>query len=112
MRKSTARPERFATEFAKSGNAGGAARKAGYSENSAASIGYENMRKPEIEQRIAEIQGNALEVNDITPELIAQGMLLEALTAKSAGTRAQNWKHLALVESYERQVIKLGIAES
>ena len=40
--------KKFADEYLLSWNAADAARKAGYSENSAASIGSENLRKPQI----------------------------------------------------------------
>ena len=40
--------KKFADEYLLSWNATDAARKAGYSENSAASIGSENLRKPQI----------------------------------------------------------------
>lgn len=40
--------KKFADEYLMSWNAADAARKAGYSENSAASIGSENLRKPQI----------------------------------------------------------------
>lgn len=40
--------KKFADEYLLSWNAADAARKAGYSENSAASIGSENLRKPHI----------------------------------------------------------------
>ncbi len=43
-----ARQKRFADLWLESFNATEAARKAGYSEKTAAAIGYENLRKPEI----------------------------------------------------------------
>lgn len=44
--------KKFADEYLLSWNAADAARKAGYSENSAASIGSENLRKPQIAEYI------------------------------------------------------------
>lgn len=44
----------FCEEYLISGNASDAARKAGYSENTAGSIGAENLKKPEISAYIAE----------------------------------------------------------
>ncbi|MCG0555870.1 terminase small subunit [Lactiplantibacillus plantarum] len=53
-RKLTPKQQRFADEYIKSGNAADAARKAGYSEHSARSVGQENLTKPDIKQYIDE----------------------------------------------------------
>ena len=95
MKALNQKQEQFCQEYLVDLNATQAAIRAGYSKRTAATIGYENMRKPEITERIAEIQASALDTNEITIDLIAAGMLHEALTAKSDGARAQNWKHLA-----------------
>jgi len=47
--------ERFCIEFCKDFNAGAAARRSGYSLKTAYNIGWENVRKPEIKDRIAEL---------------------------------------------------------
>ncbi len=44
----TPKQERFVLEYLIDGNAAGAARRAGYSANSAEIIGFENLRKPKI----------------------------------------------------------------
>lgn len=48
------RQKKFADYYLKSFNATDAAKKAGYSEKTAAAIGYENLRKPEIAAYIRE----------------------------------------------------------
>ncbi|QHS19959.1 terminase small subunit [Lactiplantibacillus plantarum] len=53
-RKLTPKQQRFADEYIKSGNAADAARKAGYSNRSARSVGQENLTKPDIKQYIDE----------------------------------------------------------
>ncbi|MCT3065021.1 terminase small subunit [Lactiplantibacillus pentosus] len=53
-RKLTPKQRKFADEYIKSGNAADAARKAGYSERSARSVGQENLTKPDIKQYIDE----------------------------------------------------------
>ena len=47
--------KRFCEEYAISGNATDAAKKAGYSEKTAYSIGTENLKKPEIQKYLAEL---------------------------------------------------------
>ena len=52
----TAKQERFCAEYLKDGNATQAAIRAGYSEKTAASIGSENLTKPEIKSKITELR--------------------------------------------------------
>ena len=52
MSKLTPKQQRFADEYIKEPNATQAAKKAGYSENSAEAIGFENLRKPKIAEYI------------------------------------------------------------
>jgi phage terminase small subunit len=49
------RQEKFCLEYVKDFNASAAARRSGYSENTCAEIGYENLRKPQIKSKIAEL---------------------------------------------------------
>ena len=51
----TPKQERFCQEYLIDLNATRAAIRAGYSENSAADIGHENLRKPDIENKISEL---------------------------------------------------------
>ena len=53
-RKLTPKQQRFADEYIKSGNAADAARKAGYSKQTARSVGQENLTKPDIKKYIDE----------------------------------------------------------
>lgn len=53
-RKLTAKQKKFADEFIKTGNATLSAERAGYSEKTAAVIGHENLRKPNIKKYIDE----------------------------------------------------------
>lgn len=60
------RQELFCLEYMKDLNATQAAIRAGYSEDSAGSIGFENLKKPEIQNRIAELleeRNNAVKVD-------------------------------------------------
>lgn len=51
----TPKQEKFCLFFAESGNATDAALRAGYSEKTAYSIGAENLKKPEIQNRLKEL---------------------------------------------------------
>ena len=53
-RKLTPKQRKFADEYIKSGNAADAARKAGYSKQTARSVGQENLTKPDIKKYIDE----------------------------------------------------------
>lgn len=61
MAKLTDKQELFAREFIKDLNATQAAIRAGYSEKTARAIGCENLTKPDIQQRIAELNQERLE---------------------------------------------------
>lgn len=66
MSKLNDRQELFCLEYMKDLNATQSAIRAGYSENTAGSIGFENLRKPEIQSRIAELleeRNNAVKVD-------------------------------------------------
>jgi phage terminase small subunit len=61
MAKLTDKQELFAREYLSDLNATQAAKRAGYSEKTAYSIGQENLKKPEIQTRIAELNAERLE---------------------------------------------------
>ena len=64
----TAKQERFAAELIKNGgNATKAAVDAGYSQKSASEQGYENLRNPQIQERIRRAKERA----GITPEIVS-----------------------------------------
>ena len=64
--KLTDKQERFCYEYCIDFNATKAAIRAGYSENTAYSIGNENLKKPEIKKRISEMQSNLSETAGIS----------------------------------------------
>lgn len=68
----TPKQELFCQEYLVDLNASGAARRAGYSEDTAYSIGWENLRKPEIQKRISELREITGKGFNITRERIAQ----------------------------------------
>lgn len=68
----TGKQEAFCNEYLVDLNGTQAAIRAGYSEDSAANIAYENMRKPEISARIAELRDQMGRGFNITRERIAQ----------------------------------------
>lgn len=68
----TEKQEKFCNEYLVDLNASGAARRAGYSDDTAYSIGWENLRKPEIQARINELRQQTATSLNITKERIAQ----------------------------------------
>lgn len=74
MSELTEKQKRFCQEYVIDLNATQAAIRAGYSEKTAASIGAENLIKPEIENLIKELQESKSEELNITFNDIAKGV--------------------------------------
>lgn len=72
MAKLTAKQERFCQEYLKDFNATKAAERAGYSKKTAASIGNENLRKPQIQTRISGKQSARAKRLDISKDRVVQ----------------------------------------
>ncbi len=89
------RREKFAFEMVNTRNASEAARRAGYAHATAAQEGYRLMGDNQVLDRIAEIQAQALDAGEISVDLIAKGLLLEATTAQTDSARVTAWKTLA-----------------
>lgn len=68
----TPKQEAFCNEYLVDLNATGAAKRAGYSEDTAYAIGWENLRKPEIQARITELREAMAKGFNITKERIIQ----------------------------------------
>lgn len=64
--KLTAKQERFCYEYCVDFNATQAAIRAGYNAKTAYSIGFENLKKPEIENRIKDMRANMAETAGIS----------------------------------------------
>lgn len=67
----TLRQRRFVAEYLIDGNATQAAIRAGYSEDTAGSTGHENLKKPEIANRLRELEDEHLRALDLTAERVA-----------------------------------------
>lgn len=76
MAKLTPKQQRFVEEYLVDLNATQAAVRAGYSQKTASSIGEENLRKPEIQQAIAQAKAKRSEKVNITAEYVL-GNLVE-----------------------------------
>jgi phage terminase small subunit len=70
--KLTDKQESFCQAYLIDFNATKAAKLAGYSEDTAHSIGWENLRKPEIQKRITELREQTGKTYNVTRERIAQ----------------------------------------
>jgi phage terminase small subunit len=62
----TEKEEKFCYEYLKDYNATKSAIRAGYSEKSAYSIGSENLKKPELLEKITELKNKLSEVSELT----------------------------------------------
>jgi len=67
----TDKQELFSIEYMKDFNATQAAKRAGYSEKTAYSIGYELLKKPEIRKRMQELIDNEI---GVTEKIVAQNI--------------------------------------
>ncbi|MGO0683487.1 terminase small subunit [Pseudomonas fulva] len=71
----TAKQQRFVDEYLKDLNATQAAIRAGYSQKTAASIGQENLRKPEIEKALREATQERSQRTAITQDYVLAGIV-------------------------------------
>jgi phage terminase small subunit len=106
-----ARQWAFVNVYLETFNATAAAREAGYSVRSAASIGSENLRKPEIEAEIQHrLQATAMSADEVLMRLAAQarGTLADFLTEENqldlAKGRAAQQLHLLKKVKQRRQL--------
>lgn len=72
--KLNAKQQLFCKEYLIDLNATAAAIRAGYSEKTAYSIGFENLKKPEIEKRIAQLQEERSLRNQISSDFVIEGL--------------------------------------
>lgn len=95
--KLTAKQERFCYEYCIDYNATQAAIRAGYKTESAYSIGSENLRKPEIKNRISEMQNNLAETAGISALRVLKEH--ERIAFSNAGQLRDGWISLKDFES-------------
>ena len=72
--KLTAKQEAFCEEYIVDLNATQAAIRAGYSENAASEIGYENLSKPQLAERIAELKAERSARTEITADYVLSNL--------------------------------------
>lgn len=87
--KLTAKQERFCYEYCIDYNATQAAIRAGYKTETAYSIGSENLKKPEIKNRISEMQNNLAETAGISALRILKEH--ERIAFSNAGQLRDGW---------------------
>jgi phage terminase small subunit len=75
MSSLTAKQERFCLEYVVDFNATQAAIRAGYSEHTSYSIGWENLKKPEIANRLAELRTKDAIATQLTREYVIEGLM-------------------------------------
>jgi phage terminase small subunit len=104
----------FVSEYLTCLNASEAARRAGYSETTAGSIGHENLKKPEIQKAIAEqMNAHAMSSAEAVYRLseMARGTMVDFLDPERSEidlTRAANAGKLGLIKSYTRTTTEYG----
>lgn len=98
LAKVTPKQNRFCQEYLVDLNATQAAIRSGYSQDSAASIGYENLRKPEIQKRLKELQIQQKDLTLVTPEYVITRLLRLVDTCMTSYTR---WNPSAAVKALE-----------
>lgn len=79
MAKLTAKQEIFCLEYLKDLNATQAAIRAGYSEDTAHSIGHENLSKPEIAKRISEAKAERSQRTQVDADWLLTQLATEAM---------------------------------
>lgn len=79
-KKLTPKQEKFCTEYMLTGDASKAARAAGYSAKTAGNIGYENLKKPEIRQRLDDMRAEVADLVGLTPAMMAAELKRLALS--------------------------------
>ncbi|PHP66715.1 terminase small subunit [Zhengella mangrovi] len=99
----TAKQRRFVDEYLVDLNATQAAIRAGYSAKTAAAVGHENLKKPDIAAAVQERQAKAAERAQITVDNVIAGLALEARRegeGTSHAARVSAWaalgKHLGM----------------
>lgn len=75
MAKLTDKQELFAREYLSDLNATQAAKRAGYSDKTAYSIGQENLKKPEIQDRIAELKAERNERTQVKADYVLRRLV-------------------------------------
>jgi phage terminase small subunit len=99
LAKVTPKQERFCQEYLVDLNATQAAIRSGYSHDSAASIGHENLRKPEIQKRLKELQINQKDLTLVTQEFVITRLVQLVDTCMS--NSYSKWNPSAAVKALE-----------
>jgi phage terminase small subunit len=116
----TEKQELFCQAYLIDFNATKAAKEAGYSSDTAYSIGWENLKKPEIQARISELRAEIGKSFNITRERIAQELDLIAFgdTKKLFDENGvlkspEKWSNEGrIISSYEESITEFGTEET
>ena len=116
-KKLTPKQAAFVNEYLVDLNAAGAARRAGYSERTAAEVGYENLRKPQIKEAIEKAIEERAEHVELTANEVIEGLRREARftgegSSHSARVQALSWlgRHKAMFTDKSQVEVK-GLAD-
>ena len=90
----TDKQQRFVQEYTIDSNATQAAIRAGYSENTASEIGWENLRKPQIDEAIRQIRMEMAQRHGVTQDFIINGLVEEATVGQQPSARVRSYELL------------------
>jgi phage terminase small subunit len=98
-KKLTPKQERFCREYVIDLNATQAAIRAGYSKRTAGEVGYENLRKPQIARRIAEVVNEANKKAEMSAEEVLSH-LADIARARADGKLVSTGDRIRSLELY------------
>jgi phage terminase small subunit len=93
----TAKQAKFVNEYLIDLNATQAAIRAGYSEKTAAEMGYENLNKPQIAEAIAKAQGKVAERAELSQDWVVSRLRAEAERMDEDATQGGRVRALELL---------------
>ncbi len=105
--------QRFVDEYMVDLNATQAAVRAGYSKNTAAEQGYQQLQKPSVQAAIAAAQDAVSKRVEVTVDDVVAGLLAEAegKADSTAGSRVAAWAQLGKHLGMDRRDINLRLEQ-
>lgn len=109
----TDKQQKFVHEYLKCFNATEAARRAGYNSTNGtlAQIGYENLRKPDIAEKISQhLQESAMSVDEVLMRLaaIARGNIAEYADVENSHDVKELGNKAELIKKFKKQITRRG----
>lgn len=110
----TPRQQKFVTHYLVTGNSSEAARLAGYSENTAGQIGYENLKKPEVIAVIQRLQAENAAKLELSRQDVLNGLLEAVELARQQANPAalvSAWREIGrVIGCYQPEVKRVELS--